>query len=324
VRELRRHHERQQLALLRPHLQVRHGRAKGAGPHPRAPRDKLGCFGLTEPMSGSDAQTMVTTPRRRPTAGCSTARRTGSPTGPIADWILVFAVSTAARPKGQAHRVRRRAGTPGSRTTPPTTSSASTPLSRARCSSRTARARGECRGPWHEGFKVAMATLDGGRIGIACQALGIARAAFERSVAYAKERKSFGVPIAQHQAIQFMLADMATEIEAARLLTWRAATMKDEHAPHDESADGEALRERDGDAGRAQGHPDPRRLRLLDRVPRRAALPRRAHHRDLRGDERDPAHRHRRSCSSASPRPAARSGRIWKTATSAIGPRRNA
>jgi butyryl-CoA dehydrogenase len=83
-----------------------------------------------------------------------------------------------------------------------------------------------------EGFKVAMATLDGGRIGIACQALGIARAAFETSVAYAKERKSFGVPIAQHQAIQFMLADMATQIDAARLLTWRAASMKDEHVKH--------------------------------------------------------------------------------------------
>jgi butyryl-CoA dehydrogenase len=77
-----------------------------------------------------------------------------------------------------------------------------------------------------------MATLDGGRIGIACQAIGIARAALDASVRYAKERKSFGVPIAQHQAIQFMLSDMATELDAARLLTWRAATMKDDHARH--------------------------------------------------------------------------------------------
>jgi butyryl-CoA dehydrogenase len=83
-----------------------------------------------------------------------------------------------------------------------------------------------------EGFKVAMATLDGGRIGIAMQAIGIARAALDASVAYAKERKSFGVPIAQHQAIQFMLADMAVELDAARLLTWRAATMKDAKARH--------------------------------------------------------------------------------------------
>src|SRR5205807_9302635 len=68
--------------------------------------------------------------------------------------------------------------------------------------------------------------------GIASQALGIARAALEASVAYAKERRSFGVPIAQHQAIQFMLADMATQLEAARLLTWRAALMKDDGVRH--------------------------------------------------------------------------------------------
>src|SRR6185369_9147236 len=73
------------------------------------------------------------------------------------------------------------------------------------------------------GFKVAMSTLDGGRIGIAAQALGIARAAFEDALAYAQQRKTFGKPIAQHQAIQFKLADMATEIDAARMLTLRAA-----------------------------------------------------------------------------------------------------
>jgi butyryl-CoA dehydrogenase len=77
------------------------------------------------------------------------------------------------------------------------------------------------------GFKIAMSTLDGGRIGIATQALGIARAALEKAVAYAKERKAFGAPIADKQAIQFMLADMATEVDAARLLIHRAARMKD-------------------------------------------------------------------------------------------------
>jgi butyryl-CoA dehydrogenase len=82
------------------------------------------------------------------------------------------------------------------------------------------------------GFKIAMATLDGGRIGIASQALGIARAAFEKARDYSKERKSFGVPISQHQAIQFKLADMATEIDAARLLIWRAASMKDKGVRH--------------------------------------------------------------------------------------------
>ncbi|MCU0328920.1 MAG: acyl-CoA dehydrogenase [Chitinophagales bacterium] len=77
------------------------------------------------------------------------------------------------------------------------------------------------------GFKFAMNTLNGGRIGIASQALGIAMGAYERALAYSKERKAFGVPISQHQAIQFKLADMATEIEAAKLLIYRAAYLKD-------------------------------------------------------------------------------------------------
>jgi len=83
-----------------------------------------------------------------------------------------------------------------------------------------------------EGFKIAMSTLDGGRIGIASQALGIARAAYEKAVAYSKERKAFGTPLADKQAIQFKLADMATEIDAARLLTLRAACMKNEGVRH--------------------------------------------------------------------------------------------
>lgn len=77
------------------------------------------------------------------------------------------------------------------------------------------------------GFKFAMKTLAGGRIGIAAQALGIASGAYELALAYSKERKAFGKPISQHQAIQFKLADMATEIEAARLLCFKAAWMKD-------------------------------------------------------------------------------------------------
>lgn len=82
------------------------------------------------------------------------------------------------------------------------------------------------------GFKFAMQTLEGGRIGIASQALGIASGAYELAVAYAKERKAFGKPIAEHQAIQFKLADMATEIEAARLLCLKAAWLKDQGQPY--------------------------------------------------------------------------------------------
>ena len=82
------------------------------------------------------------------------------------------------------------------------------------------------------GFKVAMQTLDGGRIGIAAQALGIAQAALDASVAYAKERVQFGKPIADLQAIQWMIADMATEIDAARLLVYRAASCMDNDRPY--------------------------------------------------------------------------------------------
>ena len=80
--------------------------------------------------------------------------------------------------------------------------------------------------------RVAMSTLDGGRIGIASQALGIARAAFEEAVRYSGERKTFGKAIREHQAIQFMIADMATEIDAARLLVLRAALLKDQGVRH--------------------------------------------------------------------------------------------
>ena len=83
-----------------------------------------------------------------------------------------------------------------------------------------------------DGFQVAMSTLDGGRIGIAAQAIGIGRAAMEKAIAYAGERKAFGGPIANLQAIQHKLADMATELEAARLLTWRAAVRKELGLPY--------------------------------------------------------------------------------------------
>ncbi len=85
------------------------------------------------------------------------------------------------------------------------------------------------------GFAVAMSTLDGGRIGIAAQALGIAQAAYDVAREYAKERRTFGKAIAEHQAIQWKLADMSTEIDAARLLVYRAAWLKDQGEPHTEA-----------------------------------------------------------------------------------------
>jgi alkylation response protein AidB-like acyl-CoA dehydrogenase len=82
-----------------------------------------------------------------------------------------------------------------------------------------------------QGLKIALSGLEGGRIGIASQALGMARAAFDCALAYSKDRRAFGVPIFEHQAVQFKLADMATQIEATRQLIWHAATLKDAGLP---------------------------------------------------------------------------------------------
>jgi butyryl-CoA dehydrogenase len=87
-----------------------------------------------------------------------------------------------------------------------------------------------------KGFHIALATLDGGRIGIAAQAVGIAAGAYERSIKYARERTAFGVPIGEHQMIGWMLADMATAIDGARLITLRAATLKDAGRPYTKEA----------------------------------------------------------------------------------------
>jgi butyryl-CoA dehydrogenase len=87
-----------------------------------------------------------------------------------------------------------------------------------------------------EGFKIAMSTLDGGRIGVAAQALGIAQGALDHAIKYSKERVQFGKPIAQNQALAFMMADMATKIEAARLLVYRAAYLKDQGLPYSKEA----------------------------------------------------------------------------------------
>ena len=91
-------------------------------------------------------------------------------------------------------------------------------------------------GELNKGFKVAMVTLDGGRIGIAAQGLGIARAAIEDSIQYSKERKQFDQPIANFQAIQWMIANMGVEYDAAWMLTWRAAMMKDKGLPYSKEA----------------------------------------------------------------------------------------
>jgi butyryl-CoA dehydrogenase len=200
---------------------------------PTAQGKMLGCFGLTEPMSGSDAQTMVTSARKVDGGFVLDGAKNWITNGPHADHIIVFAVTDRSGQKLKHTAFLVKKGTPGY-----TQNAPDHKLGIHGAHSCTVFFEG-CKvgddavvGKVGDGFKVAMATLDGGRIGIAAQALGIARAALEEATAYAKERKSFGVPIAQHQAIQFMLADMATELDAARLLTWRAAAMKDRGVRH--------------------------------------------------------------------------------------------
>ena len=90
-------------------------------------------------------------------------------------------------------------------------------------------------GEEHHGFRIAMATLDGGRIGIAAQALGIAQAAYDVARAYALERRQFGKRIGEFEAVQWKLADMSTELDAARLLVYRAAWLKQQGEPHTEA-----------------------------------------------------------------------------------------
>ena len=197
---------------------------------------KLGCFGLTEPMSGSDAQTMATNAEKTKDGWVLNGAKNWITNGPHADYILVFCVTE--RPSAPGAKIKHTAflvpkGTPGYTQANPDHKlgihgAHSCTVFFENCQVPDSAVVGNV----GEGFKVAMATLDGGRIGIASQALGIAKASLDVSVAYSKERKSFGVPISQHQAIQFMLSDMATELDAARLLTWRAATMKDAKERH--------------------------------------------------------------------------------------------
>jgi len=144
-----------------------------------------------------------------------------------------------------------------------------------------------------QGLKIALSGLEGGRIGIASQAVGMARAAFEAALKYSKERSSFGQPIFNHQAIQFKLADMATQIEAAPADLACRQPQGCRPALPQAGGDGQALCHRDGRARLLGRHPGARRLRLCERLPGRAHLPRCARVPDLRGHLRSAEDPHR-------------------------------
>ena len=151
-----------------------------------------------------------------------------------------------------------------------------------------------------QGFVQMMDALEVGRVNVAARGVGIAQRALELALKYSQERKTFGKEIAQHQAIQFKLADMATQVDAARLLTQRAARLKDAGERSDLEAGMAKLFASEAGAVLRRGViPHPRRLRLLEGVRDRAPVPRRAAAADRRGHVRDPADGDRPQAASA-------------------------
>ncbi|HYU31302.1 MAG TPA: acyl-CoA dehydrogenase [Thermoanaerobaculia bacterium] len=195
---------------------------------PLAAGQKLGCFALTEPGAGSDPSGLRSTARCDGDDYVLNGNKVFITNGTDADVALVFAsIDLAKKHKGITcfivptdtpgyhHGTHEfKLGVNASGTTELAFDNLRIP----------ARYR---LGEEGDGFKVAMATLDGGRIGIAAQAVGIAQGAFEEALAYSQQREQFNQKLAEFQAIQFYLADMSTEIDAARLLTWKAAWAKE-------------------------------------------------------------------------------------------------
>jgi butyryl-CoA dehydrogenase len=195
---------------------------------PLAAGSKLGCFALTEPGAGSDPAGMLTTARRDGDSYVLNGNKVFITNGTHADVAIVFASVDLARKHRGITAFVVPTDTPGyahgsHEHKLGVNASGTCELSFTEMRIPAAWRLGE----EGEGFKIAMATLDGGRIGIAAQAVGIARGAFEEALTYAQQRKQFGQALAEFQAIQFYLADMATELDAGRLLTWKAAVAKD-------------------------------------------------------------------------------------------------
>jgi acyl-CoA dehydrogenase len=196
--------------------------------------EKLGAFGLSEPGSGSDAGALRTTATRDGEFWVLNGEKAWITNAGYAGWYLIMAKTDAAAGSRGVSAFVVPADAPGLAVGQPEAkmglhASRTAPLMLNNCRVAVANVLGEVGG----GFKIALATLDHSRLGIAAQAVGIHQRALELAVAYAKQRVQFGVPIARHQAVQFQIAQMATELEAARALTRYAA-----------------LRESEGDGGR--------------------------------------------------------------------------
>ncbi len=195
---------------------------------PLASGKSLGCFGLTEPEAGSDAASQKTTAVLKEGKWVINGKKNFITSGNVADYCILMAMTDRSKGHRGISAFIVDCKTPGF--------SAGVVEKKlgVRASGTAELVLEDCRIPEQnllgevgQGFHIAMNSLDGGRIGIAAQALGIARAALEAAVDYSKTRIQFGQPISGFQAIQWMLADMATELDAARLLTLRAAFLKD-------------------------------------------------------------------------------------------------
>jgi len=198
---------------------------------------KIGAWALTEPTSGSDAAAMRTTAKRSKGGWVLNGTKTFCTNAPVAGTFVIHAITDAERgsrgisafivergnPGLSIGKVEDKLGVRGSATSQVTLTNCQLP-------------KEALLGAENDGFVNSLKILDGGRIGIGSMAVGIARGAFEESVKYAKERVQFAKPIAEHQAVQFMLADMATRIDAGRTLVRQAAWRKDRGMPFKKEA----------------------------------------------------------------------------------------
>ncbi len=198
---------------------------------PLAKGEKLGAFGLTEPGAGTDAQGQQTKAVADGDDYIINGSKIFITNGKEADVYVIFAVTGTIEKRGR--KIKEITSFIVEKGTPGFTFGTKEKKMGIRGSSTYELIFTDCRipkenmlGKLGQGFKIAMHTLDGGRIGIAAQALGIAEGALERTIAYTKERKQFGKPIAALQNTQFQLADMATKVQAAQLLVYKAAMAK--------------------------------------------------------------------------------------------------
>ncbi|MFY9175603.1 MAG: acyl-CoA dehydrogenase [Peptococcia bacterium] len=200
---------------------------------PIASGEKLGAFGLTEPNAGSDASAQQTIATLDGDHYVLNGTKIFITNGGVAETYVIFAMTDQSKGlKGISAFIVEK-------DTPGFTFGKKEHKLGINGSSTTELIFQDCRIPKEnllgkegQGFKIAMQTLDGGRMGIGAQALGIAQAALDEAVKYAKERQQFGKPLAKFQAMQWMIADMATQIDCARLLVYRAAWLKDNKKPY--------------------------------------------------------------------------------------------